>query len=196
VTRAPLSCAQALAILATDSHPSRDERAQARAHANGCPRCRAIYDTGGDEELLRRFDRSSLQPAAWLRIGLAVIASVQLVLAAPWLFGHNIIPDPDVTVAHLTRDGALGLVIAGLGLLTAWRPRYVHSTLFVGVLVLILQVISGLTDHDATAASGSFELIHLLVLLIVGAMFAVAIDVRRRATPRRRAPTSRLERVR
>ena len=141
------------------------------------------------------FDTDRLQPAAWLRIGLGVIAAVQLVLAGPWLLGHSIIPDPHVAVAHLTRDGALGFVIGSLGLLTAWRPRYAHSTLLVGVLVLMLQVVSGLTDHDATAASGSFELIHLLVVTIVCAMLAVAVDVRRRATPMRE-PTSPLLRVR
>ena len=93
----------------------------------------------------------------------------------------------------ITRDGALGRIVAGLGLLTAWRPRYVYSTLLVGVLVL--HVVSDLTDHDATAASASFELIHPLVLVIVGAMCAVAVDVRRRAAPRRE-PTPPLLRVR
>ena len=190
-----MSCEQALAILATDDEQSGDDRIRARAHASRCPRCRRAYGGGDDQTAGHEFNGNALQPAPWLRIGLALLAGVQLVLAGPWLFGHSMIPDSHVAVAHLTRDGALGLVIGSLGLLTAWRPRYVHSTLLVGVLVLVLQGVSGLTDHDATAASGSFKLIHLLVVLIVLAMLAVAVDVRRRATPRRE-PTSPLLRVR
>jgi hypothetical protein len=195
MTRVSMACEQALAILTGEGHTSRDERIRARAHASRCPRCSGAYDTAGRDDPLGGFDADRLQPAAWLRIGLGVIAAVQLVLAGPWLFGHSIIPDPHVAVAHLTRDGALGLVIGSLGLLTAWRPRYAYSTLLVGVLVLTLQVVSGLTDHDATAASESFELIHLLVVTIVCGMLAVAVDVRRRATPMRE-PTSPFLRVR
>ena len=195
MTTDSMSCERALAILAGGGERRRDERLRARLHASRCPRCSSLYGAAGQLGLPPVLDGGFAQAAAWLRVGLVVVAGVQLVLAGPWLLGHSVIPDPHVGVAHLTRDGALGFVIAIVGLLTAWRPRYVHSTLVVAVLVLVLQVVSGLTDHDATSASGSFEFIHVLVLVIFCAMFAVAADLRRRATPRR-GPASHILRVR
>jgi peptidoglycan/LPS O-acetylase OafA/YrhL len=74
-------------------------------------------------------------------------------------------------------------VIATLGLLTAWRPHYARSALFVGLVVFVAQFVAGFVDHMSDAVTGSFELIHLLVVVILIAMAAVAVSLARRATP-------------
>jgi hypothetical protein len=178
-----MSCEQALIVLAgeTEEH-DRDERVLARLHASRCPRCSNAYNAELDEALLARFTRPTVMPS--LRFGLAVIAAIQFVVAVPWLFGHSVVPDAHVEVAHLTRDGALGLVIATLGLLTAWRPRYVNGALLMGLVVFVAQFIAGFVDHMSDKVTGSFELIHVVVVLILIAMSAVAVSSARRATPR------------
>lgn len=179
----PMSCERALFILMADTADhTRDERVGARSHASRCPRCSSIYDS--DEAVAPTIGRGPPESPASLRIGLAVVAAIQLVLAVPWLFGHSLVPDAHVEVSHLTRDGALGLVIAGLGLVTAWRPRYVNSAMLIGLVVFAAQLVAGLVDHEADAVTGSFELIHLLVVVILASMFSIAFIRARRATPR------------
>ena len=120
-----------------------------------------------------------------MRIALALVSTIQLVLAVPWLFGHSLTPDgARRRRATSQRNGALGVVIGALGLVTAWRPRYVYSIVIIGLLVSAAQLIAGLTDHDTSPARPSFELVHVLVVIILLGLFAVAADLARRATPK------------
>ena len=186
-----MSCERALMVLAShDNEHSPDERASARRHTSRCPRCSGIYDSALSVVAQQAQVRARPETAPLLRIGLAIVAAAQLVLAVPWLFGYSLVPHAHVAVAHLTRDGALGLVMASLGLLTAWRPRYVYSSRIVGLLVVVAQLIAGLTDDRMSPARPSFETVHLLVLLILVGLFAVGADVARRATPEHTSASS------
>lgn len=187
-----MTCRQALAILLGAVDASASEARQARLHARGCPRCSAAYDPAGDAHAMA-YRRP--ETAAVLRIGLLAIALTQLVFAVPWLVGHSMLPDAHVAVAHLTRDGALGLVIAALGLVTAWRPRYVHGTMIIGLCVFATQIVAGVADQQTSSVSAAFEVVHLLLVIIVFGMFVVAADVARRATPSLE-PRSRILRAR
>jgi hypothetical protein len=185
VNNSVMSCERALVLLALDaSELDPGERARARLHASRCPRCGSAYDTGAGAVTSRGFADPRPESAASLRVALALVSTIQLVLAVPWLFGHSLIPDAHVAVAHLTRDGALGVVIGALGLVTAWRPRYVYGIVIIGLLVSAAQLIAGLTDHDTSPARPSFELVHVLVVIILLGLFAVAADLARRATPK------------
>jgi hypothetical protein len=178
---APITCREALAVIlgAVDASPAQVR--DARRHAALCPRCHGAYDPADDGRT--RF-RPPPETAVALRIALVAIALTQLVFAIPWVVGHSMLPDANVAVSHLTRDGALGLMIAALGLVTAWRPRYVHSTMIIGMCVFATQVLAGLADQQTSSVSMSFELVHLLLVIIVFGLFVVAADVARRATPR------------
>ena len=125
-----MTCERALLVLISEvEHDRRDEVIAARLHASRCPRCSAAYDpTDPDGVALSVVDGHAKIVATSLRVGLFAVAVAQLVLATPWLVGKSLLPDSHVAVSHLTRDGALGLVIAALGLITVWRPRYVYST--------------------------------------------------------------------
>jgi hypothetical protein len=162
---------------------SRDERISARLHASNCPRCRDAYVSNPNGASRIAVDRPPADAPATLRLCLGFLAASQFVLALPWLFGHSLVPDAHVTVAHLTRDGGLDIVIGGLGLVTAFRPRYLNSTLVITLLAFIAQVVAEITDREAHAVTGSFQLFHLLVVAIVIAMFCVEVSVTHRATP-------------
>src|SRR5579871_1363257 len=181
----PMTCRHALETLLADSNQhSRTELLQARLHTAECPRCRAVYDpTELGVDTLGELKVRHLEPARTLRLALLVCAVSQLVLAIPWLFGRSLLPDADVAVSHLTRDGAFGLVVAALGLVTVWRPRYAASTAVIGFVVLVLQIVAGIADRDANAVTDSFEAVHLLVIAIVVLLFCIAVDLARRATP-------------
>jgi hypothetical protein len=192
-----MTCERALVVLiggVEDKPRARDEVIAARLHATRCPHCNSVYDPAdadaGDAQT-GPATAPRVELAAPLRIGLFTIALAQLVLAIPWLVGKSLLPDSHVAVSHLTRDGALGLMIATLGLVTVWRPRYVHSTRIIGIVVLGLQLVAGLADQQMSSVSASFEVVHFLVVIIVLGLFAVAADLARRATPRAQ-PRSRV----
>jgi len=198
VTTKGMTCAQTLAVLIEEpGHCDRETLLAARHHASRCPRCSVAYDRSDPEF------GAAVNVGLWgqdcspsLRIGLLVLSIVQLVIAIPWLVGHSLVPDAHVAVSHLTRDGALGFMIATLGLVSAWRPRYVYAMTVMGFVVVALQLVSGLTDHDAHMVTGRFEIVHLLVLVIFAGMCWMAVDVARRATPHAKTASPVLRPVR
>jgi len=176
-----MTCSRALLLLAGAKARDGREFARARRHADTCPRCGGAYST--EDAFAENVALRRPQSAPQLRVSLLAVAAAQLVVALPWLVGKSFLPDAHVAVSHLTRDGALGVVIAALGGLTAWRPRYVHATMAMGLLVFAAQLVGGLTDRSTSAVSAPFELVHSLVVLILFGLFAVAADMARRATP-------------
>ena len=111
---------------------------QARSHAARCPHCADACAVGLSPAAAGEFKRWRSELNVPLRLALLLVAFTQFVLAIPWLFGRSLLPDAHVAASHLTRDGALGLVIAAVGLLVVWRPRYVASVLAIGVVVLVV----------------------------------------------------------
>ena len=184
-----MTCERTLMVLTGE--PGDDPRevvVAARLHANRCPRCNAAYDPASSNTAARHAEAArETECATPVRLGLFAAATAQLVLAIPWLVGKSLLPDSHVAVSHLTRDGALGVVIASVGLVTVWRPRYVHSARLVGLLVLGLQLVAGLADQHMRSVTGAFEVVHVLVVIIVLVLFAVAADLAQRATPRAHA---------
>jgi hypothetical protein len=183
-----MTCTRALTILMAeaDEYP-RAEVLAARRHASRCPRCSSAYDPADPAGALGLFARRGKETATSLRIGLLVISVTQLVFAIPWLDGRSLLPDSHVAMSHLTRDGALGLVIAALGLVTVWRPRYAYASRFMGFVVLGLQLVTGIADQHGHLVRASFEVVHLPVVIIVFGLCGVAADLARRATPRAEA---------
>jgi len=164
--------------------------AAARAHASVCPRCAGVYDDrDAAKRVLTRHRDEVAGPSLRLRALLATIAVAQLVLACPWFFGASLVPDGSVSTAHLTRDGALGLVVACVALVTAWRPRYAFGSLLIGVVAIVAQFASGLVDQRDQAVSGIFELTHVLSLLIVVLLAVVCSTMRGQDRSPRRPPT-------
>lgn len=188
-TRA-MTCGDALVLLVEGEAHDPDGYRRARAHASVCPRCASSYDDrGASQRVLERHQTGVPGPSLRLRVMLVVVAVVQLVLACPWLFGASLVPDHQVTAAHLTRDGALGLLVACVALLSAWRPRYAVGALLIGLVAIVAQFASGLVDQQDRAVSGAFELTHVLSLVIVVLLAYACTTVRTHESDRRQPPT-------
>ena len=82
-----MTCREALTILLGAEELPAFEIARARAHASTCARCGAAYRTTLDP--LERSAVSALELRPWppLRAALFAVATVQFVIAVPWLVG-------------------------------------------------------------------------------------------------------------
>lgn len=120
-------------------------------------------DEGHDpgEPLLGQLGAALPGPNPLVRGLVVVLAVAQLAVVLPWLVDA----DPfgllgSSTSSHLTRDGALGLVVAVAGLMAAWRPRWAVPCFLLGSAALVAQALAALFDSDS-AGSGGTELVHV-----------------------------------
>jgi hypothetical protein len=143
----------------------------ARRHIGTCPVCAGAFESD-DPTLPKLF-----QPAKSLRIILVVVSVLQTTFAVRWLFGATWL-DSEVTAAHLTRDGALGLAIAAIGVTAATRPRSARGLLGVGCVVLIVQAVAGAVDEQAGWVHLPFEGVHLFNAMILGLVFVISLRQR------------------
>lgn len=184
MTRTPDACRGAVTILLGDPElQSPEARQRALAHSIVCPYCADVLDDAdASRRVLDALGGQRPRLSTVLRVALVTLASAQLIVALPWLFGASLIPDQDVAVAHLTRDGALGVIVAAAVFLVAWRPRHALVALLVGVIVFVIQFATGIHDDHGSDVTISFELTHLLVFAIVG-LLAFATSSGRTGTP-------------
>jgi hypothetical protein len=193
-------CQETLGVLLGPSSSPENVVRAARAHAAVCPSCSAALDDPGaagrvlatvlPSEPVGQGAHGSL-----LRALLGGLSGVQLAVAAPWLFGHNVAGFLGRAAGeHLTRDGALGLVAAAVGLTVATRPRTALGLRYVVLAVVVMQLVAGAVDeHDALVAL-HFEAAHALVAAIAVLVVAVSLPARLRLAPRR-PPPARLHRT-
>ena len=127
---------------------------------------------------MERLGNAMHEPAPALRWLLLVLAIAQVVVACPWLFGANLIPDRNVALAHVTRNGAFGLVAACCAFIAAWRPRHTVATLLVGAVVLLAQFSAGFVDEQQRSVNTAFEATHLLMFVILGILAIAASSSR------------------
>lgn len=173
-----MNCDQALLQLLDDDDPGAHRAA--RVHVATCPSCaRSYHDPAAAQDLMTRLRPFVAEPSTFVRALLLTLAVAQIIVACPWLFGASLVPDHHVAVAHLTRDGAFGLVAAGAALLAVWRSRYVVPALLVGALVLLAQFSAGLVDQQSQSVTPSFELTHAITFVMLGALAWAAACTRR-----------------
>lgn len=126
------------------------------------------------------------------RLALGLLATAQLLLAAPWLAGQSPIWAASfASPHHLTRDGAIGLVLGAAGLAVALSPRLAWFALPLVVLLLLVQGVFFFVDHSQLSVSHLFEVIHVLGIAIVAgiALFAFPVPIGRiRKVPGGRSP--------
>jgi hypothetical protein len=101
-------------------------------------------------------------------VPLLALSVLQLVIALPWLFGHNLVGlVGHASSDHLVRDGAIGVVIAIAGLIACYDATRARTLCLVCVAALVLQLSAGLLDEHERHVSFDFELTHLLAIAIV-----------------------------
>ena len=178
MTEMPCKRARALILQPlADAH----DVAVARQHLLECPLCAS--DTADDmvNSISSRLDILR-DPGGTLRLSLLVIASVQVFLALPWIFGETLIwgPRSDTAVAHLTRDGVIGLVLGLAGVAVALTPRLAYFALSICGLLVTLQAVAFIIDRANSTAHPVFETIHVLAVLITALVVIIAFPRRTR----------------
>ena len=151
-----------------------------RGHSRAEPGANLAVDPVADEVLTRLHDALP-RPSWWITGPLLVLSLIQAVVVLPWLVGR----DPwqlllSTTDGHITRDGALGLVVAVAGLLTAWRPRWALPAFMLATLAVVAQAVTGLFDAAETDAGPSLagELVHIPSMLIACLIGLAAVPFR------------------
>lgn len=190
-------CDEATAALAD---PTADDLARRRAvtHRRTCRACeeerrvdaylqRIAVDTGPSaDDVLSSLQRHRPVVSRAMRIALGVGSMLQATIAGPWLLGANPFRAllGNASPEHLTRDGAIGFIIAVAGLVTAWRARYAFAMLGLCGAVVVMQALGGLVDDRHGNVAVSFEKVHALALLIVGLIVVVALHRERVPGPK------------
>ena len=178
MTEMPCKRARALILQPlADAH----DVAVARQHLLECPLCAS--DTADDmvESISSRLDILR-EPGGALRLSLLIIGSLQVFLALPWIFGETLIwgPRSDTAVAHLTRDGVIGLVLGLAGVAVALTPRLAYFALSICGLLVTLQAVAFIIDRANSTAHPVFETIHVLAVLITALVVIIAFPRRTR----------------
>ncbi|MBM3683991.1 MAG: hypothetical protein FJW83_05535 [Actinobacteria bacterium] len=154
-------------------HDRDDDAEDGLAPVVGLPRSR-----DDAEDLLARLGDALPGPPRWLRFTVAVLAVAQSVVALPWLVGA----DPlglleGSTAAHLTRDGALGLVVSVGGCLVAWRPRWSLPCFAFASAAIVAQAVAGVFDEPGVGLASS-ELLHVPSLVLTCLIGLVGVRLR------------------
>ena len=136
-----------------------------------------FLDADSDGELVVVRDRNQ-ERRVW-RVLLAIVSVAVAVVSIPMIVAINPFGSTvgAVSSEHLTRDGALGLIAATAGMLTAWRPRWAAAMTGCCAVVLGLQLVGGVHDAHDDGVTIRFEAIHVAVLAIA---VLVAFGARRR----------------
>jgi hypothetical protein len=159
-----------------------DRRRRAQQHVASCPDCAGLHDDLEPEQILAVLDAKRPRRAPALRVVLGVLAAAQLAMAVPWLLGFN----PLGTLgghaldAHLTRDGAIGIIIGVAGVTTALQPRHGVAMLVMAVAALGMQIFGFAIDENHDRVSAIFEVQHLLGLVV---SLLIAVITMRRGKP-------------
>ena len=187
------ACVDALRRLSAGDRPGIDAReaghdrtAELRAaqrHVASCPSCASVVDhNDAADHVLAVLDQHRPPRRPRLRVLLGVLGALQCALALPWLFDMNPVGflADNVASEHLTRDGAIGVIVGVAGLTTAIRTRHALAMLVTGCAAIGMQVLSFAIDENHERVHPLFEVSHTLVPIILALIAAFAM---RRATP-------------
>lgn len=161
-----MSCERARALVLQPLAQAEDVVA-ARAHLLNCPLCASETADDMVEHVSSRLDVLR-QPGGFLRLTLLVVGGLQVFIALPWIFGATPLwgPRSDTSIAHLTRDGVIGLVLGLAGVAVALSPRLAYFALSVCGLLVSLQAIAFVSDRMNSKVHPVFETIHVLAVVI------------------------------
>jgi hypothetical protein len=156
-----------------------DDMVAARQHLLNCPLCASETADDMAQNVSSRLDLLR-EPGGMLRLALMLIGGLQVLLALPWIFGATLLwtPSSDTSVAHLTRDGVIGLVLGLAGVAVAASPRLAYFALSVCGLLVSLQAIAFISDKVTSKVNPNFEAIHALALVITVLVIVAAFPRR------------------
>jgi hypothetical protein len=136
----------------------------ATRHADSCPEC------AGFREALDRLVQPSpaaprtvfTPPPAALRVALWCFAAVNAIAGIPLLLRIDDVGVAGADPSHLTRDGALAVVLGVVAGVVAHQPRRARALSLVVLAIIALNVLGGSTDVARGAVTPGFESIHVV----------------------------------
>jgi hypothetical protein len=176
------TCVDALRVLGDDTASPAARAAQ--RHVDRCPACSALVDDAdAADAVLASLAGHRPSRSVRLRAVLGVISVLQCLIALPWLFGENplrFLESSSVASAHLTRDGAIGMIVGVAGLTTALRTRHAVAMVVTAGAAVGMQLLSFAIDQSNEHVHPLFETSHLLTPVV---LVLIAIVGTRRAHP-------------
>lgn len=175
-----MSCERAR-VLVLQPLANVDDVVAARSHLLNCPLCASETADDMVEHVSTRLSILR-QPGGLLRLTLLVIGGFQVLIALPWIFGATPLwgPRSDTSIAHLTRDGVIGLVLGLAGVAVAITPRLAYFALSVCGLLVSLQAVAFVADRLNSTVHPIFETIHVLAVFITVLVVIAAFPRRTR----------------
>ena len=174
-----LTCQRAREIVLMDLAPA-DDVSAARQHLLQCPLCASDTADDFDKQAINEIN-NRLQPNTVVQRLLLVVSTIQALIALPWIFGVAFlwIGNSEDSIGHVTRDGVIGFVIGAVGISVALRPALAYFAISVCAIQVIIQIVTITFDVVDNDVAPTFELLHLLALLILMLVIRVAFPRKR-----------------
>lgn len=174
-----LTCQRAREIVLMDLAPA-DDVSAARQHLLQCPLCASETADDFDEDAISKIN-SRYQPSRLVCRVLLVVSTIQALIALPWIFGVAFlwIGNSEDSIGHVTRDGVIGFVIGAVGISVALRPALAYFAISVCAIQVVIQIVTITFDVVDNDVAPTFELLHLLALLILMLVIRVAFPRKR-----------------
>jgi hypothetical protein len=101
-------------------------------------------------------------PPTALRVALWCFAAVNVIAGIPLLLRVDDIGVAGADASHLTRDGALAVMLGVVAGVVAHQPRRARALSFVVLSIIALNVLGGFADAARGAVTPGFESIHVV----------------------------------
>jgi hypothetical protein len=137
----------------------------AKRHADSCAECSAF------RAALDRFVPAApptarrtvfAPPPTALRVALWCFAAVNVVAGIPLLLRIDDVGMAGADPSHLTRDGALAVLLGVVAGVVAHQPRRARALSLVVLAIIALNVLGGSADVARGAVTAGFESIHVV----------------------------------
>jgi hypothetical protein len=156
---------EVLSAAADGEQPDELSLRSADRHADSCPECGA-FRTALTHVVpaARPAPRQTVftPPPTALRVALWCFAAVNVIAGIPLLLRIDDVGVSGADPSHLTRDGALAVVLGVVAGVVAHQPRRARALSLVVLAIIALNVLGGSADVARGAVTAGFESIHVV----------------------------------
>jgi hypothetical protein len=155
----------------------------AHRHADRCDRCHSFRQAVGDSGPLRadvgnapaaRTRTILPEPPRLMRLSLWGFGILNIAIGLPLLLRIDAVGLSGADPSHLTRDGALAVILGAASCATAHQPRWARPMAAVAAVVIVLNLLGGGSDVARGSVRWTFEVIHIVNAFTAGLVVACA----------------------
>jgi hypothetical protein len=114
------------------------------------------------------------EPPPLMRGSLIVLGIVNVLIGLPLLLRFDVLGLSGADPSHLTRDGALAVVLGAAACATGYQPRWARPMSAVVLVVMLLNLVGGGSDVARGSVRWTFESIHVINAFTAGLVVACA----------------------